>query len=213
MDINTLAERAYVGTLLRGHHWNETGITGYLARMHSDLGRALDADRRGEENTLPPPCDGRPTGPGAHLADAAIRIMTLSSFYALDLEASVRETLAAPNDIEPATLGSLEMERLALEAHAETRDLPPASDYSEMAWCGHQVLAESGRNIALRLTQIEGFADHPQSEDEDDWQAVTDDLARMFCWFLAAAHSSGLSLSKTIEAVITHDETRPAAGK
>ena len=213
MQINTLAERAYVGTLLRGHHWNETGITGYLARMHSDLGRALDADRRGEENTLPPPGDGRPTGPGTHLADAAIRIMTLSSFYALDLETSVRNTVAVPNNIEPATLGSLEMERLALQINTETRGLPAASDYSEMVWCGHQILAESGRTIALRLTELEGFAERPQSDDDEEWQAVTDNLARMFCWFLAAGHSTGVSLSKTIEAVIAHDDTRPAAGK
>ena len=213
MQINTLAERAYVGTLLRGHHWNETAVTGHLARVHTDLGRALDADRRGEENILPPTGEGRPTGPAAHLADAAIRVMTLSHFYALDLEDAARRAIAVPNRIEPAFLGSMEMERMSLQSHPDPDGLPPAKDYSEMTWHGHQVLAESGREAALRLVRLQGFPERPQGQDDEDSREATDNLARIFCWLLAAGHATGVSLSKIIEAIIDHDETRPAAGE
>ena len=208
MKINELARRAYNAAQLRGHYQDETGITGRMAYIHRDVSRALDAHTRGEEDLNPGPRDGRPTGPMAHLADAAIRTMTLSHAHQLDLEEALGRKLALlPQDGEVADAA---LSHAAWNAYSDRDGDPGAARFEEMIWDGHTRVAENGGHLAREILALESFGVRPEPGSTGSWNHLATDAAEILSWTLAAAYQRGVSLPELISAIIDHDEGRTA---
>ena len=203
MNINELAKTAYDAALLRGHYQNETGITGRLAFIHRDVDRSLDAHYEREPDIHPGSGQGRPSGPMAHIADAAIRTMTLSHSLGADLGKAVRTKLSAVPDHDEDQLA-----RAAWNRYAEQDGAPDAARYEEMMWDGHARVATHGGRLAREVLNLEGFGVRPQPGDGRDWASLANEAAEIFCWTLAAGYQNEVSMPRLIADVIAHDITR-----
>ena len=209
MEINETANRAYQSAMARGHYQEgreDHGVTGYLALIHGEVSRSLDAQRQGETDLCPP--HGRASGPLAHLADGAVRTMTLATHYGLDLEKAVRSQLVAGSGGKAAELTSEDMSRAAWNIYAAEYGDPSAAMPAETAWDGHQELARAGRTMTEVTLQSENngvrLEEAPQSTKDDAAQ----ELAKIFVWFLGAAQQSDNSFIDLIEATVRHHEGR-----
>ncbi len=210
MNINDTARRAYEAARERGHFQDETGITGYFARIHTDLGRALDAHRRNEPELRHPARTGaRPTGPQTHLADAAIRVMTLSHHHGLDLEQAVRQSLAYRTNISPKELSDLDMSRAAWDRYTEQHGDPSAANFDEMMWGGHQTLASASHHVVRSILQLEANGVRTNEADQRTKNNITTHMAHMFIWLLGAGFQINANLPELIEAIIEADARKP----
>ena len=203
MNINELAETAYDAARRRGHYTDETGITGRLAFIHRDVDRSLDAHYKHEPDINPGPGQGRPSGPMAHIADAAIRTMTLSHSFGADLENAVRTKLSAAPDSDDNSLT-----KAAWNQYAEQDGAPDAARYEEMMWDGHARVATHGGRLAREVLNLEGFGVRPHSGDGRNWDSLANEAAEIFCWTLAASYQAEISMPALIADIIAHDLTR-----
>ena len=205
MKINDTGEAAYQAARNRGHFQDETGITGYFARIHSDLGRALDAHRQSEAERRVP-CT-RPTGPNTHIADAAIRIMTLSQHLGLDLENAVLQALEkgerkpVPGEIE-------DLEDRALNHYAARFGHPAAANFDEVIWDGHQILVQASEPTVKSILELESNGIRPEEAGEETKERMALDLAEFLIWTLAAGHQRNAKLPELIETIIAWDTAR-----
>lgn len=202
MNINELGQEAYEAAKSRGHFQDETGITGYFARIHSDLGRALDADRRGETEVREPGM--RPTGPNCHLADAAIRVMTLSQHLGIDLE---RATLHLLQQDEGNASGE-DLEKPAWTHYSHRYGDPSAASFDEMIWDGHQTIAQASEPAVRRILQLEAHGITPAQASGDTQEIMALDMAEILIWILGAGCQRSGAMPKLIETIIAADSSR-----
>ena len=203
MKINKLAEAAYNGARLRGHYQDETGITGRLAYIHRDIARSLDAHANGDGENNPGPGEERPSGPMAHLADAAIRTMTLSHSHGMDLEKAVHRKLRLEPEADDDTLA-----RAAWNHYANREGDPGAARFEETIWDGHSTVAAHGGTLAREILNLEGFGVRPEPGDGRNWDTLANEAAEIFCWAVATSHQNRISLPRLIADIIAHDLTR-----
>ena len=150
MPINQLAIRAHQAATRQGHFINDgQGITGHLAMIHTDIALAESAVRNRLPNLYGP---GRATGPQAHIADAAIRIMAIAVQHNLDLQKAVQLRIypkGNPCQLTPAAA--------AAELHSEEMGPIDAATFAELCWDGHQILAQAGRDFSQHIFHLESF--------------------------------------------------------
>lgn len=207
MEINSLADRAYNAAKARGHYQDDTGITAYLAMVHTELGRCMDACRRNDSLRMAQ--TARPSGPDAHLADAAIRIMTLSRHHGLDIETPLRNTIAKNSGHQPEELNSAQISSLAWENYAHNFGDPSRDTIDEMMWDGHQVIAHAGNDIVSQILELETNGVRTREANHPTRQRIAYPMAGILIWLLATGHQREIDLPALIAQTINWDENNP----
>lgn len=200
MGITHLATRAHAAAVARGHFRTDgQGVTGHLAMIHTDIARAEAAVRYHIPNET---SQGRPTGPGAHAADASIRLMTLSVEYGLPLEDAVHQRLYPDGNPDRLTTG----EAAALQSQ-EMGEVGAAT-YAELCWDGHQVLASTGQEIADTVMRHEAMGLKPSEIEQATRDRLAALVARTYTWAQSMTQLDQQTLENLIGQIVAFDEQR-----
>lgn len=201
MQLQTLAQRAHKAAIARGHFVTDgQGITGHLAMIHTDIARAESDVRNYVPNDTNRP---RPTGPTAHIADAAIRLMTLSAQYGLELETAVRKRLY-PNG-NPTKLSRGEA---ATRLHTLEMGDVGAATYAELCYDGHQILADAAKRVSAIVLDSEARGRGHKHLNDQQRTRLAELLAQPYTWCQSMLHQDQQSLETHVELIVRHDESR-----
>lgn len=199
MKITELAQRA--SQLAKRHPNYRTGgqgITGQLAMVHTSIALAeadVRAHVRNEDDR------SQPTGPSAHIADAAIRILAVAADNRLDIEAAINRRLHPGGRRQHLMTGEA-----ATQVHNQEMGDMDAATYAELCWDGHQILAQAGRELAQRVMTLEASGVAPAEMPQQDRDQMAALLARPYTWAMAMTHQDGLALQNVIHRILQFEE-------